>query len=181
MKRYFLIFFLLAGCQSTSSKNYSASAKQTVPDDVYYISICNFSLYNDDDCVNKVQQNISREKIRRVKVLKALESRYKNNFKTFEEIFYASYPAVNSTGQDVPYNLFVLAEVIPPTSTENAVFVFRNNSYDYGLLWSPSDRPSYRKSKIGTPLPKFVSCSVMYSIPKLVSLKYYSLFSVPCD
>ncbi|EGR2784126.1 hypothetical protein DLH94_23730 [Vibrio parahaemolyticus] len=181
MKRYLLVLFLFTGCQSPSDSYHSAPAKLSVPNNVYDISICNFSSYSSSDCSYKVQQNIAREKSRRIKVLKGLENKYKNSFQSFEEIFYATYPAVNSLGEEVPYNLFVLVEIMPPTKTESAIFVFRHRSYDYGLLWTPDDSTLYRKAKMGTSLSQFVDCSVMNSSPSLIALKYHALFSVPCD
>ncbi|EGR0930856.1 hypothetical protein EIC00_24200 [Vibrio parahaemolyticus] len=181
MKRYLLVLFLLSGCQSPSSTYSRTPAKLSVPSDAYDVSICNFSSYSGSDCFDKVRQNIAREKSRRVKVLKGLENRYKSTFKSFEEIFYATYPAVNSLGEDVPYHLFILTEIMPPTKTEGAIFVFRHGSYDYGLLWSSDDSSLHRKAKLGTSLSQFVDCSVMSSSPSLVSLKYHALFSVPCD
>lgn len=186
MRFVFIVIIFLSGCQATTySDPYAHHPKPTVPSDVFNTSVCNMSIYDSESCYSRVTQNIRREKQRRLYELQKIDADYRGNISGYIDVFYASYPSINSKGENVPYNLFNLTQIIPsPVGKGGSIFVFRNAAYSYGLLWLAPESLNTRLVKLGSPIFEFLDCAMLISNDALndESLKdHYSLHEIHCD
>lgn len=190
MRTFILFSTFLLGCQATSAPQDSTDrVRPLVPSNIYNTSICNMSTYDTGSCYERVNANIRREKQRRLMKLKEMDNLYRDKLSDlgYIDVFYTSYPSVNSKGESVPYNLFTLVTVISPPENmehEQPIFVFMHGDYNYGLLWTPPHDVSTQLVQLGSPLSEFFDCAMLYSFDGELtntSKQFYTLMGVQCN